>query len=125
MTLMRRGTGAGGSDIDNFCLPPIIGPWLHQAIADVKKNAMILNVMRWQRSPSSETLDTMPPGRGFGTMIGAMVGDSSASSLAVAGDTPKYLRIQIRDMVMGIEDEGRAWRIDCMNSNHTPPCDSR
>ena len=62
MTSMRRGTGAGGSDIDNFWLPLIIGPWLHQAIADVKKNAMILNVMRWQCSPSSETLDTMPPG---------------------------------------------------------------
>ena len=35
-----------------------------------------------------------------------MVGNSLASSSAAAGDTPKYLRIQIRDVGMGIEDEG-------------------
>ncbi len=27
----------------------------------------------------------------------------------MAGDTPKYLRIRIRDVGMGIEDEGRAF----------------
>ncbi len=42
-----------------------------------------------------------------------MVGDSLASSLAAAGDTPKYLRIRIRDMGMGIKDEGRAFGPAC------------
>ena len=31
------------------------------------------------------------------------------SSLVVAGDTPKYLRIQIRDVGIGIKDERRAF----------------
>ena len=42
-----------------------------------------------------------------------MVGDLLASSSAVAGDTPKYLKIQIRDVVMGIEDHGRAFSFAC------------
>ena len=36
-------------------------------------------------------------------------GQISASSSAAAGDTPKYLRIRIRDVGMGIKDEGRAF----------------
>ncbi len=42
-----------------------------------------------------------------------MVGDSLATSSAAAGDTPKYLRIRIRDVGMGIEDEGRAFGSAC------------
>ena len=38
----------------------------------------------------------------------AIVGNSLASSLAAVGDTPKYLRIQIRDVGMVIKDEGQA-----------------
>jgi hypothetical protein len=38
-----------------------------------------------------------------------MVGDLLTSSSATAGDTPKYLRKQIRDMEMDIQDEGRAF----------------
>jgi hypothetical protein len=76
--------GGGGSDSNNFWLLLIIRPWLHHAIVEVTKNAMILNVMRWQRSPSSETLDTMQPGcayqfrdvvRGYGgRFVGVIIG---------------------------------------------------
>ena len=37
--------------------------------------------------------ETLANAISFGTRTGAMVGDLSASSLAMAGDTPKYLRI--------------------------------
>ena len=42
-----------------------------------------------------------------------MVGNSLTSSSATASDTPKYLRKQIRDMEMDIEDEGRAFSFAC------------
>ena len=58
----EEGCRGGGSDTNNFWPPPIICPWLHHGIVEVAKNAMISNMMRWQRSPSSESLDTMPLG---------------------------------------------------------------
>jgi pyruvate dehydrogenase kinase 2/3/4 len=98
---------------DDYRPPPIIRPWLHHAIVEVTKNAMNSNVIRWQHSPSSETSDTMPPDVhiSFGTTTGAMMGGSSSSSLAAAAanDNPKYLRILIRDVGMGIKDEGQAF----------------
>ena len=42
-----------------------------------------------------------------------MVGDSLASSSLAAGDTPKYLSIRIRDLSMGIKDEGRVCGSAC------------
>ncbi len=61
----ERRRGKGGVIVTFFWPPPIICPWLHHAIVKVVKNAMISTVMRWQRSPSSETSDTMPPGRTY------------------------------------------------------------
>ncbi len=63
-------------------------------------------------------------------MIKKKVGHDCARNMKISTKVPYATRIGIRDVGMGIENEGRAFGstcgIDCMNSNCTPPpCDSR
>jgi pyruvate dehydrogenase kinase 2/3/4 len=93
--------GAGGRD---FRPPPIIPSWLHHAMVEVTKNAMASSVRRFRSARSGMSA---PPGVhiSFGTVTMADGGGGGGST----DDSDRYLRIQITDRGIGLEDEEEAF----------------
>ncbi|EJK75120.1 hypothetical protein THAOC_03169 [Thalassiosira oceanica] len=73
--------------------PPIIRSWLHHALVEVSKNAMMANYERWIQQPQSKHPESVPPG------LHVMIDKTCAD----------VLRIQVKDQGNGLSDEGEAF----------------
>ena len=72
--------------------PPIIRSWLHHALVEVSKNAMMANYERWIQQPQSKNPESVPP------------------ELHVRIDTTcAALTIQVKDQGNGLKDEAEAF----------------
>ena len=73
--------------------PPIIRSWLHHALVEVSKNAMMANYERWIQQPQSKHPESVPPG------LHVIVDKTCAD----------VLRIQVKDQGNGLTDEAEAF----------------